>query len=729
MPRSSTKRSRLGFQPENKQIANAIPAIYLLRMCLHFGWFRLLRSSFGLNHLMLDEGFLALTGIDLPMTKDEDGDVVFDQAKLAKWGERRWRRLLQKRLEELERIELPPDLPLLRSVEVLGQCMSLGEADRAVLRFALVSSNFSGFRDFLNNTGGFETAELLAQAIAVATNAPRDGVLQALHPEAPLRITGILELESRDFLGNGYRLGLLSRLNEVLMRYGIEEGDIIGIFLVPTTEARLRLDDFPHLAQVARWLCDYLRAAIDRRLPGVNVLLHGPPGTGKTEFCKALAHELGVKLYEVAYEDQDGDPLIGGKRMGAYNACQRILSGMPGSLLLFDEADEAFPPPDDMPMRVFGQVRRRPLPGKAWVNRLLENNSTPALWVSNHAEIDPAFLRRFSDSLHFPVPPLPVRARIVRRHLGDLVSDDAWVNRIAACDSLSPAQLEQAARLAHAVDGQPPDETRAIVEGALVRSARLFGQTLPPREADPQGYDLRFLNTDVDPARLVEALRRRARGTFCFYGPSGTGKSAFGRHLARELGLPLVVRRASDLLNMYVGETEKNIAAMFEEADRQRAVLLLDEADGFLYDRRLAERSWELTRTNEFLTRMESFDGIFICTTNLMERLDPATLRRFDFKVRFDYLRPDQREAMFLAFLRSAGVLDGNAAGELPEAVVCQLPRVRRLERLTPGDFAVALRQVSLWDETPSPARFYEVLQRECALKREDDTSRPRIGF
>jgi transitional endoplasmic reticulum ATPase len=95
-------------------------------------------------------------------------------------------------------------------------------------------------------------------------------------------------------------------------------------------------------------------------------------------------------------------------------------------------------------------------------------------------------------------------------------------------------------------------------------------------------------------------------------------------------------------LDKYVGESEKNIADMFAVARQQNAVLVLDEADSFLADRRNAQRSWEVTQVNELLTQMEAFDGIFICTTNLMEKLDPASIRRFAFKVRFDPMTPDQ---------------------------------------------------------------------------------------
>ena len=126
--------------------------------------------------------------------------------------------------------------------------------------------------------------------------------------------------------------------------------------------------------------------------------------------------------------------------------------------------------------------------------------------------------------------------------------------------------------------------------------------------------------------KIVEALRRRGAGTLCFHGPPGTGKTALAEHIARELQRPLMIRQARDLVSKYVGETEQNMARMFDDAESEQAVLLLDEADSFLRSRRMAERNYEVSEVNEMLQGMERFAGIFICTTNLFDDLDEAAL-------------------------------------------------------------------------------------------------------
>jgi SpoVK/Ycf46/Vps4 family AAA+-type ATPase len=229
-------------------------------------------------------------------------------------------------------------------------------------------------------------------------------------------------------------------------------------------------------------------------------------------------------------------------------------------------------------------------------------------------------------------------------------------------------------------------------------------------------YRPELVNTDCDLSQVLGGLREHGNGRICFYGPPGTGKTAYGRHLAEQLDRPLIVKRASDLLNAYLGGTEKLLAAMFEEARSEGAVLLLDEADSFLQDRGKAQRSWEVTQVNEMLTQMEAFDGIFIASTNLMDQFDAAALRRFDLKVHFDYLRPEQAWTMFQDAARRLGIA--------PDPAVKS--GLASLGSLTPGDFATVLRQARM----NRPKNAHDLLGRlegECRVK--PDHRRKPIGF
>ena len=234
-----------------------------------------------------------------------------------------------------------------------------------------------------------------------------------------------------------------------------------------------------------------------------------------------------------------------------------------------------------------------------------------------------------------------------------------------------------------------------------------------------QPYELQFLSTGHDLGALIETLSKAGCGRVCLYGPPGCGKTAFVHYLGTRLERPVLIRRASDLLGPYVGETEQRLAAMFEEARDQDAILLLDEADSFLQERGRAQRSWEVTQVNELLVQMEAFEGLFFCATNFMDILDSAVFRRFDLKVKFDYLRPRQVLDLFERCLHSRGSsLDEKEAWA---------KRLARLTRLTPGDFATAQRQLQLSGRPVSAESLFEALLNECHAK--PGHSRHVIGF
>ena len=168
-------------------------------------------------------------------------------------------------------------------------------------------------------------------------------------------------------------------------------------------------------------------------------------------------------------------------------------------------------------------------------------------------------------------------------------------------------------------------------------------------------------------------------------------------------------KRASDLLDKYLGGTEAKIAEMFREATQEGAVLLLDEADSFLRDRRRAQRSWEVSQVNELLVQMESFDGLFVCATNLLDQLDEAAFRRFAFKVRFSVLTEAQRVRMLRTTLQDLGALAAD-----PDELAAL---AAGLGGVTPGDFAAVARQYLALDQQPGLTELGDSLRGELTFR------------
>ena len=482
--------------------------------------------------------------------------------------------------------------------------------------------------------------------------------------------------------------------------------------VVPAPPPKLVWDQFAHLGDMLALARTYGRQALLQRKRGVNFLLHGEPGVGKTEFVRALARELECELYEVSTEDSEGDPIVGTGRLQALRLAQEFTSRR-RAMVVFDEVEDAVPRMMLVPMG----GPRTPL-AKGWINRMLEHNPTFSVWITNAVDaLDPAFVRRFDVVIEMKAPPAAVREAQLRA-LPVAVSEQV-IRRMVDCPQVTPGIAARAAAVVESVAAVTPgfDVSRHL-EMLANQTLRAQGHgALKPSLGVPQVYDPRFIHADVDPIALIEGLRSSRSGRLCLFGPPGTGKSAFAQHLTRELGLRLLERRASDLLSPYVGVAEKNIAAAFQEAEESGAALLIDEVDSFLLDRSRAHRSWEVTQVNEFLTQLERFSGLFIASTNLIDGFDPAALRRFDLKCKFDYMGEDQASGLLAAHLRAAGVEPAGPA---------ETTHLRVIANLTPGDFGVVARQHRFRPLTTAAA-WVSALEAECRLK--PGQARSRIGF
>ncbi|HPR65266.1 MAG TPA: ATP-binding protein [Thermoanaerobaculia bacterium] len=126
-------------------------------------------------------------------------------------------------------------------------------------------------------------------------------------------------------------------------------------------------------------------------------------------------------------------------------------------------------------------------------------------------------------------------------------------------------------------------------------------------------------------------LKRISYGTtvgVLLYGPPGTGKTALAGAIARELGSPLTMVSMSGLVDMWLGQTEKYIETIFEEAEKRKAVLLFDEADAILSNRAMINTDYSRRWVNLILQKIERHKGVVILTTNFSIQLDPALERR-----------------------------------------------------------------------------------------------------
>ena len=589
----------------------------------------------------------------------------------------------------------------------LAEFLQLNPVEQELLRFAMHLRSEGPMQDLfkcLPKSDLQRTAAIMADLL----KQPKNEILSALKKGSKLDAYGLIDRNYRldgvqDYLAWGETLDFDEFVTQPLNEYALLKS-CTEISQVPS----LQLDDFAHIASMKDMMLTYLQQALKHHQKGVNLLIYGEPGTGKTEFAGLLAQALGISAYNITYMDSDGDVVKAEQRLNYSRLAQTLLNGKQ-ALLIFDEIEDVFN----------GSLMERSVAqkNKAWTNQLLENNNVPMIWLSNSVfGIDPAFLRRFDFILEMPDLPLKNKSALITQ-LTDGKLSPAYVQHFAKVRSLTPAILSRTIRVAKELNTSNFAETLLMMFNQTLKSQNK--PKIEPLVLGKADYNLDYVACNDNIHRISEGLKQSKKGRICCYGPPGTGKTAWAAWLAEELEMPLLLRQGSDLLNPYVGGTEQNIAQAFEQAKADNALLVLDEVDTFLFSREGANRSWERSQVNEMLTQIERFEGLMVVSTNLIEVLDPAALRRFDLKLKFDYLTLKQR----LDFAKQQAEILG-----LPLLSEEDLSQIESLNLLTPGDFAAVARrhQFSPFQKVQD---WLSALQGECEVKPAFSATTRRIGF
>ena len=525
---------------------------------------------------------------------------------------------------------------------------------------------------------------------------------------SPLRIALLGNLrpgDVEDRLGMGARLwraGLIdndgdgelsaNRLLFRIARSNASPARLVHHLMPVAPRSTLRWEDFAYLGSQR----DIAAALIAAKSPSA-ILLYGPPGTGKTEFARLLADRTGMRAVFAGLEDDSGREPTRPERL-AHLALVRAMTSSPSKrLVVMDEAD------DVLQLGAFEERGRR---SKLFLNRMIEEGEGATIWIINDPDcLEESLLRRMHLVIELPLPPRSVRRQVVANHAAKarLKLAASEIERLAGLPA-PPAVIASALKVAKTIQA---DVNAAILisEGHIHATS---GKT-PAPETLPQCYDPALALADVDLDHTAGQLEHACElgWSLLLAGPSGTGKSAYARHLAERLGLDLLVKRGSDLLGPHVGETEANITGAFRTAARLRSLLLIDEADDFLADRQNARRSWERSMVNQMLCEMEALEAPFVATTNHPDLLDPAVQRRFTMQIKFHPLDERRAQEQFQSWFG------------------CKAPHCCVLEGLTPGDFALVARRARILGET-NPEQLASWLCIEAERRR---PRRAVIGF
>ena len=580
--------------------------------------------------------------------------------------------------------------PLQINLNFVGGLFELEALDAEIVGLLVRYRLYAGLRGLIDHV--LDAREFKPEAlIGALIGHPAVAVGDRLNPHMPLLESGIVgRLNSAvDCLSRYYEVP--HRLIDAFTTPAATSADVRRALIGPIVASELKWVQFDHVAAERDLVTGVIRGGIKARASGVNILIWGKPGSGKTSLVAAVARLLDLTLYR-AGESVDSTVPDRADRLVMLKCAQRLLSRQSGAMLIIDEAQNLVPQGFEM--------RRDADDSKVALNRLLESNPIPTIWTSNDVRcFDPALLRRFTLVVQLRTPPESVRAQMwqsLALKSGLDLPPDAL--RGLAREFDQPPALAGNAIFAARLAGGGMDRLRLAIAGAV----RATGRKRSPRSpTSSETFDPGLTSADVDLVRLTDRLIQAKRGAFSLLlsGPPGTGKSAYAKYLAERLDVPAVSKRASDLLNAHVGESEKAIARAFEEARDEGELLILDEVDSLLSDRRHAVRSWEVSQVNELLTQLEAHTLPVVATTNFMERLDPACLRRFTFKIRLEPMTPLQVRLAFRLFF----------GRDLTSAVA-------DLTDLTPGDFRVVQSKADILG-VEDPAELVAMLVSESEAK------------
>jgi SpoVK/Ycf46/Vps4 family AAA+-type ATPase len=459
-----------------------------------------------------------------------------------------------------------------------------------------------------------------------------------------------------------------------------------------------------------------------------HILFYGSPGTGKTSFAYSLLDQLNVPAYEIVRGDENTTK----HRRAAIVACQNMTNIDQGSIVLIDEADNLLNTQSSWLMR--GETQ-----DKGWLNHLLDEPGARMIWITNRIDsIEDSVLRRFAFSLYFKSFNRRQRVllwdNILRKNKCKKYYHRVDVENFAKKYNVSAGVIDLAIRKAKENNPSSKAQFSQSVKMSLESYETLvnYGEKPTNKDEIEKNYSLDGLNIEGDLDAMLtrlEAFDAYLRNddhksvlnmNLLFYGPPGTGKSELARYIANRLDRKAICKRVSDLQSMYVGEGEKNIKHAFLEAENEEAILIIDEADSLLFSRDRARHSWEISFTNEFLTQMERYRGILVCTTNRLKDLDKASIRRFNLKIGFDYLQPDGIVIFYHKHL--ANLISESINDKI-------LNQLRQIEHLTPGDFKTVRDNFNFHHKNDlNHKTLLNALSKESQFKNSHNMKK-RIGF
>ena len=700
----------------------------------HDQWIGLIKAAFPKNTLKkMEHSFSGRYRLDY----DDDAKEMFREIWYSEFARTRLRKMFASVISD-ELTKHPDEQhasePFAQNVQELQQTLKLTDFEVDVLLvLAFAHNNLLCIADGHGHSrrGDQEDKQVY---VAKCLNCDVSLVREALREDHRLRRYECVDSDI-DFNSN-----LFDFLN------GVSNEPLTHSYYIRCRDEVLPWSFYGSLAEKHGEMLKRIISSVNQNMP-TNILLYGAPGTGKTSFAKTLAAELKRSCYMISQSvkaadgpSRNGPPFYSGRRkprvehrFASLQICAEQVDPA-DSIIIVDEADDMLR--SNIGFFAFLSEGSGITGDKGLLNSVLDSVRVPTIWITNTpAEaLDESSRRRFDYSIHFEPLNSAQRLAIWRNNVAKMklehLISDAMQDKFASLYPVSAGGITLTLQNLTKLSPQP-NEVESLVEKLMAPHCELLGistkkddKLLPAKDYSLEGLNIKG-NLSLD--RIVDAIRTfqqgsseaidRPRMNLLLSGAPGTGKTEFVKYLGSVLNTKVVVKMGSDLLSMWVGGTEQNIRRAFDEAEAEKAILFLDEIDGLVQSRERAVRSWEVTQVNELLHRMENFNGVMIGATNFSANLDAAILRRFTFKLEFDYLDEVGKKIFFERMFRTTLT---------PE----EYHELAQIPMLAPGDFRTVRQSFFYLGGQVSNRDYIDALARESEVKNSNKFApKTKIGF
>ena len=474
-----------------------------------------------------------------------------------------------------------------------------------------------------------------------------------------------------------------------------------------------------------------------------GILLHGPPGVGKTFFARAIAGEYGMSLMHVSTGDLVAS-LVGGSARNIEKAFETALQNLP-CLLFFDEFDSVAQRRDTTP----DQESRRT------VNQLLtsleayrDERELLVMAATNSIEhLDPAVIRpgRFDRQIRIDLPDAEARRAIFAAELDDRPAARAidLDSLVARTEGMTPAAIakivDTAALEVFREAAQTGEQLELDTEHLQTAIERYGGQDRPTLEhwswdslilADEIKAQLRQLQSVIEDPESAKRFGVDPPTGLLLAGPPGTGKTTVAKVLAAQARASFYPISGADVISKWVGDSERNIRQLFERARENRpSIVFIDEIDA-IAGRRGESLGVHDSHVNQLLAEIDGIGGqrgVFVIgATNRPDQLDPALLRGGRLSRTIFLGLPDEAGRLAMLKLHTA---------RMPTVGVRFEELAAETEGFSPADLKslaqeaalAAMARTSDDAETPSVMHddFVEAVERLQAGRRRDGAALP----